>query len=121
LLGPFESCVPPRLLTARLNLEFTQVKAPVDGYITNLQVKDGDQVVANQPVVALVDIHTFYVDGFFRETFVGRIRPGDQAVVTLMSYPHRPLQGRVDSLGWGIAQKDGSPGYQLLPSVSPTF
>ena len=109
------------LETARLNLEFTQVRAPADGYITNLQVKDGDQIVANQPVVALVDIHTFYVDGFFRETFVGRIQPGDHAVVTLMTYPDRPLQGRVDSIGWGIAQRDGSPGYKLLPSVSPTF
>lgn len=109
------------LETARLNLEFTQVNAPVDGYITNLQVKEGDQIVANQAVVALVDIHTFYVDGFFRETFVGRIRPGDQAIVTLMSYPDRALRGRVDSIGWGIAQKDGSPGYKLLPSVSPTF
>ena len=58
---------------------------------------------------------------FFRETLVGRLQRGDQAVVTLMSYPDSPLQGRVDSIGWGIAQDDGSTGQDLLPTISPTF
>lgn len=62
-----------------------------------------------------------WVHGYFRENMVGRVRPGDQAVVTLMTYPDRPLLGRVDSLGWGIAQRDGSTGPDLLPQVSPTF
>ena len=47
--------------------------------------------------------------------------PGDRAVVTLMTYPDTPLEGRVDSIGWGIAQQDGSTGFELLPNVSPTF
>jgi multidrug resistance efflux pump len=38
-----------------------------------------------------------------------------------MGYPDTPLQGRVESVGWGIAQQNGSTGYQLLPSVNPTF
>jgi multidrug resistance efflux pump len=38
-----------------------------------------------------------------------------------MTYPDTPLEGRVDSLGWGIAQQDGSTSYDLLPSISPTF
>ena len=38
-----------------------------------------------------------------------------------MTYPDRPLEGRVESLGWGIAQADGAPGTDLLPSISPTF
>jgi multidrug resistance efflux pump len=38
-----------------------------------------------------------------------------------MSYPDKPLEGRVDSLGWGIAQDDGSTGFDLLPNISPTF
>jgi len=46
---------------------------------------------------------------------------GDKAIVTLMSYRDKPLTGRVDSLGWGIAQQDGSTGEDLLPNVSPTF
>ncbi len=106
---------------ARLNVEFTEVRAPVDGYVTNLNLLLGTQAVANQPALALVDINSFWVDGFFRETLVGDIGRGDRAVVTLMSYPDDPIEGYVDSLGWGIAQQDGSTGSDLLPNVSPTF
>jgi multidrug resistance efflux pump len=107
--------------SAALNLEFTQVKAPVSGYVTNLQLRTGDQAVTNQPALALIDTESFYVHGFFRETFIGEIQSGDRAIVTLMSHPDRPLEGRVDSLGRGIAKQDGSPGYELLPSISPSF
>jgi multidrug resistance efflux pump len=106
---------------AELNLEFTQVRAPVDGYITNLNLRFGSQAVANQPVLALVDVNSYWVVGFFKETLVGDIKAGDRAVVTLMTYPDTPLEGQVDSLGWGIAQQDGSTGFELLPNVSPTF
>jgi multidrug resistance efflux pump len=107
--------------TARLDLEFTKMAAPVDGYVTNLQLRPGDQTVANQPALALIDSTSFYVQGFFRETLVAGIEPGDRAIVTLMSYSDQPLEGRVDSVGWGIAPDDGTTGFELLPQVSPTF
>ncbi len=106
---------------AELDLEFTQVKAPVDGYVTNLNLRFGSQAVANQPALALVDINSYWIDGFFRENTIADIRAGDRAIVTLMTYSGRPLEGRVDSIGWGIAQQDGSTGFDLLPSISPTF
>jgi multidrug resistance efflux pump len=106
---------------AELNLEFTQVRAPVDGYVTNLNLRLGSQAVANQPALALIDVNSYWVDGFFRETAIAEIRSGDKAVVTLMTYPDQPLKGQVDSLGWGISQQDGSTGFELLPQVSPTF
>ena len=106
---------------AELNLEFTQVRAPVDGYVTNLNLRLGSQAVENQPALALVDVNSFWVDGFFKETSIGNIRQGNKAVVTLMTYPDAPLEGYVDSLGWGIAQQDGSTGIELLPNINPTF
>lgn len=106
---------------AELDLEFTQVEAPVTGYVTNLDLRLGDQTVANQPALALVDIDSYWVSGFFKETTIGHVKEHDRAIVTLMSYPDQPLEGRVDSLGWGIAQQDGSTGFDLLPNVSPTF
>jgi multidrug resistance efflux pump len=109
------------LETAKLNLEFTRVRASVDGYVTNLNLRLGSQAVANQSALALVDVASFWVHGFFRENLIADVSPGDRAVVTLMSYPDRPLPGRVDSIGWGISQSDGSTGYDLLPSVNPTF
>ena len=106
---------------AELNLEFTRVTAPVDGYITNLNLRLGSQAVANQAVLALVDVNSYWIDGFFKENAIADIRAGDRAVVTLMTYPDTPLEGRVDSIGWGIAQQDGSTGFELLPTINPTF
>jgi len=106
---------------AELNLEFTRVKAPVDGYVTNLNLRLGSQAVTNQAAVALVDVNSYWIDGFFKETSVGNMRKGDKAIITLMTYPDTPMEGVVDSLGWGIAQQDGSTGFDLLPNVNPTF
>jgi len=116
--------------SAELNLEFTQKKASVDGYVTNLNLRIGSQavenqpimaLVENQPIMALVDVNSYWVTGFFRENYIEDIRKGDRAIVTLMGYPDKPLEGRVDSLGWGISQDDGSTGFDLLPNISPTF
>ena len=106
---------------AELNLEFTRVRAPVNGYVTNLSLRLGSQAVANQPVLALVDVNSYWIHGFFKENLITDIRAGDRAVVTLMTYPEMPLEGRVDSVGWGIAQQDGSTGVDLLPNIAPTF
>lgn len=110
-----------QLENARLDLEFTEVRAPVDGYVTNLDLQIGSQSVANSPAMALVDTSSFQVYGFFRENYIADIRAGDRAVVTLMTYPDTPLEGTVDSLGWGIAQQDGSTSEDLLPAINPTF
>jgi len=110
-----------KVRSAELDLEFTQQTVPVDGYVTNLNLRLGSQAVANQPIMALVDVNSYWVTGFFRENYIEDIRKGDRAIVTLMTYHDKPLEGRVDSLGWGIAQDDGSTGYDLLPNISPTF
>lgn len=109
------------LENAKLNLEFCEVRAPVEGYVTNLRLRLGSQAVANQPAIALVDINSYWVHGFFRENAIADMEPGDHAVITLLTYPDQPFAGVVDSLGWGIAQQDGSTGQNLLPSISPTF
>ncbi|CAB1082360.1 Tetrapartite efflux system, membrane fusion component FusE-like [Olavius algarvensis Delta 1 endosymbiont] len=107
--------------SAELNLEFTQKRAPVDGYVTNLNLRLGSQAVENQPILALVDVNSYWVVGFFKENYIEGIRDGDRAILTLMSYRDKPLEGRVDSLGWGISQDDGSTGFNMLPTISATF
>jgi len=106
---------------AQLNLEFTKVRAPTSGYVTNLRQGIGSHVVANQPALALVDTASFWVDGYLKENSIAGVTSGDRAVVTFMTYPSRPVEGVVDSIGWGIYQQDGSTGQNLLPNVSPTF
>jgi multidrug resistance efflux pump len=106
---------------ARLDLEFTEVRAPVDGYVTNLLLRYGSQTVANQPALALIDSDSFWVHGYFKETQVEYIRKDNKAVIKLMTYPDAPLEGVVESMGWGIAQQDGAPAADLLPSIKPSF
>jgi multidrug resistance efflux pump len=109
------------LQQSKFNLGFTQVRAPANGYVTNLRLRIGSHVVANQPCLALVDTASYWVDGYMKENVIAGIKPGDRAIVTLMTYPDRPIEGVVDSLGWGISQQDGSTGANLLPKVSATF
>ena len=109
------------LHAAYLDMEFTEVRAPVDGYVTNLLLRYGSQTVANQPALALVDTGSFWVHGFFKETQIRNIRSGNKAVIKLMAYPDTPLDGVVENMGWAIAQQDGAPDADLLPTINPSF
>ena len=110
-----------RVHSAHLHLEFTEVRAAVDGYITHLDLRLGDQAVANKPALALVDVNSYWVYGFFKEHYIGNIRVGDRAIVTLMSDTENPIEGRVTGRGWGIFQSDGATAQQLLPQISAAY
>ncbi|UTT86044.1 HlyD family secretion protein [Vibrio pelagius] len=106
---------------AHLNLEYTKVYAPTNGYITNLNLRVGSQVVANSPVVALIDEDSFWIEGYFKETDLVGVDPQDKAYVTLMMHNNVELEGHIKSVGFGIAKQDGSTGNDLLPNVNPNF
>ncbi len=110
-----------RVHSAHLQLEFTEVMAPVDGYITHLNLRLGDQAVANKPALALVDVNSYWVYGFFKEHYIGNMTVGDRAIVTLMSDPDNPIEGRVTGRGWGIFQSDGSTSQELLPKIGAAY
>jgi multidrug resistance efflux pump len=95
--------------------------APVDGYVTNLDLELGDHATANKAALALVDVNSYWVYGFFRESHLQDINRGDRAIVTLMSDPDKPIEGHVAGTAWGVWQKDGSTAQQLLPQVSESF
>ncbi len=107
--------------TAKLNLSYTKVYAEVDGYVSNINFQIGSQASANKPILALVDVNSYWVFGFFREDAIPEVKVGDKAVVTLLAYPDTPLSGKVESIAWGISHSDGNPGNNLLPSVKPVF
>ncbi|MEZ8631457.1 HlyD family secretion protein [Vibrio lentus] len=106
---------------AHLNLKFTKVYAPTNGYITNFNLRVGSQVVANSPVVALIDEDSFWIEGYFKETDLVGVNPQDKAFVTLMMHNNVLLKGHIKSIGFGIAKQDGSTGNDLLPNVNPNF
>jgi RND family efflux transporter MFP subunit len=110
------------LEAAQLQLNYTEIYAPVDGYITNLNVSGGTYVSAGQQLLALVDINSFWIAAYFKETQLRNMAPGSRVQITLLGNEDEPFAGIVQSVGWGIFVQDGSSGTSttLLPSVSPT-
>lgn len=106
--------------TAALNLARSEVRAPSDGFITNLNLYPGDFATAGTARMALIDSHSFWVYGYFEETKLPKVHVGDRAVVRLMS-GGKEIQGHVESLASGIADRDNPTGSDLLADVNPIF
>ncbi|MNZ47318.1 p-hydroxybenzoic acid efflux pump subunit AaeA [compost metagenome] len=107
------------LTQARLDLERTQVYAPVNGYVTNLQTRAGDFASSGTPLVALVDSDSFYVGGYFEETKLPRIHEGDQVRVELMSGER--FNGEVESIAFAITDRENTAGSRLLANINPSY
>lgn len=116
--GSWQEAVAQRDL-ARLNLERTEIRAPADGTVTNLTLRPGAYVSAGSPVMALVDAASLHVQGYFEETKLSRIHPGDPVRITLMGLPETPISGHVESIAGGIADREQTSG--LVANVNPTF
>lgn len=108
------------LATANLNLDYTKVFAPVDGYLTNVNTSPGTYVTEGQQLLALVDSSSFWIAAYFKETQLQHIREGARARITLIGHEFEPFEGEVVSVAWGIFLQDGST-VDLLPSVSQTI
>lgn len=105
---------------AQLNLARSHIRATADGRITNLDLRVGDYVNAGHAVMALLEDQTFYVEGYFEETKLPSIHVGDPVDVTPMG-ESRGISGRVQSIAYGITDRDRATGANLLPNVNPTF
>jgi RND family efflux transporter MFP subunit len=108
------------LEVANLNLERTEVRAVADGYVTNLELHAGDYVQAGSPALALVDITSFHVVGYFEETKLPRIQVGARVSVALMGSGEH-FEGHVHSIASGIVDRERSQSPDLLANINPTF
>jgi len=106
--------------TAALNLRRTEVRAPVNGFITNLNLAKGTYASQGKPVMALIDSDSYRVDAYFEETKIPHIRPGATAEIHLMD-GSPALEGTVLGIARGITDQDNKDGPELLSSVNPTF
>ncbi|MDP9588500.1 UNVERIFIED_ORG: multidrug resistance efflux pump [Shinella zoogloeoides] len=105
---------------AKLDLARSTVRAPVDGYVTNLRLRPGDYATAGVTKVALLDAASFWITGYFEETKIRQIHVGDQTRIMLMGFD-QPIAGRVKSFGRGIENSNDAPGHLGLPNVAATF
>ena len=108
-----------QLEAAELNLKRTEVRAAVDGYVTNLNVHRGDYARIGEAKMAVVDMNSFWVYGFFEETKLPHIRVGDTAELQMMS--GEVLKGHVESISRGIYDRDNPESRELIADVNPTF
>ena len=105
---------------AQLDLRRTMIRSPVNGYVTNLLARIGDYATVGQRLISVVDADSFWVDGYFEETSLGRIHDGDPTTVKLMGYSQL-VRGHVDSVARGINVPNAQPNQAGLASINPIF
>jgi multidrug resistance efflux pump len=109
-----------QLSQAKINLGRTQVRAPVNGRVTNLLLRVGDYSTTGTVNIAVIDTDSFWIDGYFEETKMAHIHVGDPVSAELLGYD--PLiHGTVESITLGISIANAAPIIQGLPSVDPVY
>jgi membrane fusion protein (multidrug efflux system) len=99
---------------ARLQLSYTQVRAPQAGFVTKKSVEVGDYVNVGQPLLVIVT-DEMYVIANFKETQLTHMRPGQPVALRVDAYPGVVLRGRVDSIQAGTG-----PTFSLFPPENAT-
>lgn len=105
---------------AELNLAWTSVRAPFDGYVTNMNTSQGAYAHVGTPIFTLIDTSTWWVLANYRESKLKHIRPGQHVEVYLMDQPSKRYDGVVDSIGRGVFPEDGGTANGL-PDVDRTL
>lgn len=100
---------------ARLQLSYTRIHAPRDGYITRKSIEAGVNIQAGQHLMALVPLQEAWITANYKERQITHIKAGQKVEFTVDSYPGRTFSGRVDSImaGTGAA-------FSLLPPENAT-
>lgn len=103
------------LENSRLKLSYTEITAPVTGYVTRKGAEAGFVVEPGQALLAVVPLDDTWVTANYKESQLTNIRPGQQVSFRVDSYPGKTFKGRVDSImaGTGAA-------FSLLPPENAT-
>ena len=105
---------------AKLNVGYCYVRAPYNGWVTNLNIAEGQYANEGREVVSLIDDRKWYVIANFRETFLSHIQPGMTAEVFILAYPNKRFRGRVQGVGWALFQQNGAT-VEGLPQTEATL
>lgn len=105
---------------AELDLGRTVIRAPVNGFVTNLTLVVGQYAAVGTKLMALIDSDSYRVEGYFEETKIPLVKPGERVEIHLMS-GEPALHGHVESISRGITDRDNASGPELMANVNPTF
>ncbi len=100
---------------AKLNLEYTHIKAPADGKVCQFQLRVGNTVHAGQPVFSLIEQNDYWVEANFKETQLERIKVGQPVTISLDMYPAVTFNGTVTSISGGTGSS-----FSILPQENAT-
>lgn len=109
-----------RVETAKLDCERAAVRAPTDGWVSNLLLRKGDFVAAGEKKMALITGGSFWVYGYFEEHKLPLIHVGDGAQMKILGTKFT-LKGHVESIARGISDRDNVTDGRLLANVNPIF
>lgn len=103
-----------QLSTADLNLSYTQVRAPYDGFVTKRNVQLGTLVQAGSSLFSLVSPE-IWVTANFKESQLQHMNPGDKVEISVDAWPDMKLEGHVDSIQMGSGSR-----FSTFPSENAT-
>jgi multidrug resistance efflux pump len=103
-----------------VNLARAEIRSPVNGWVTNLTAQLGDYATVAQNEISLVDADSFWVDGYFEETYLDSIHEDDPASMKLMGYS-QIVRGHVSGVARGINVANAQPNGQGVATVNPIF
>ena len=105
---------------AEINLQRTEVRSPVNGYVTNLLLRVGNYAAQGTSNISIVDTDSFWIDGYFEETKLARLCVGDRAEAKLMGYS-APIIGHIATVTRGVSVSNATAATQGLPNVDPVY
>ncbi|ELY4320696.1 HlyD family secretion protein [Cronobacter turicensis] len=103
-----------QLQTTELNLSYTEVRAPFDGYVTKRNVQNGTLVQAGSALFSIVSPEIWVVANF-KESQLERMRPGDKVEISVDAFPDLELQGHVESIQQGSGSR-----FSAFPAENAT-
>jgi p-hydroxybenzoic acid efflux pump subunit AaeA len=101
---------------AQLDLDRTTVRAPDDGWVTNLNVHAGEFITRGSTAVALVKKNTFYILAYLEETKLNGLQQGDRVEITPLG-SNRIMHGTVDSLAAAVNNSSSTVNSKGLASI----
>ena len=100
---------------AELELSYTRIYAPEDGYVTRKNVEEGQLVSVGTPLMAISQSDEVWVVANFKETQLENMRVGQTAYIKVDAYPNKSFRGKVESLQAGTGSR-----FSLLPAENAT-
>jgi membrane fusion protein (multidrug efflux system) len=95
---------------AKLNIEYATIKAPVSGIVSRRSVEEGQVVQSGQPLLAVVSFDEIWITANFKETQLDKMRPGQNASISVDAYDGQKFSGKVESIAAATGAK-----FSLLP------